>query len=55
MNFSSSDIAKAAGYNMVFVGRNKNADLQNENLYELPRYTVKGTYSGEDIINMIKK
>lgn len=54
MNFSSTDVAKAAGYDIVFVGREKNADLANENLYELPRHIAKGTYTGEDIINMIK-
>lgn len=55
MNMSSTAVAKAAGYEMVFVGRDKNADISNENLFELPRYTIKGTHSGEDIINLIRK
>jgi hypothetical protein len=55
MNMSSTAVAKAAGYEMVFVGRDRNADISNENLFELPRYTIKGTHSGEDIINLIRK
>lgn len=55
MNPASTAVAKSAGYKMVLVGRDKSADASNENLYELPRFTAKGTHSGEDILNLIRK
>lgn len=54
MNQASTAVAKSAGYSMVFVGRDVSADIESENLYEMPRYTAKGTYSGADIINIIE-
>ncbi len=54
MNYESTSVAQKAGYDMVFVGRNINAMTENENLFEFPRYTVRGDQSGRDIINLIK-
>lgn len=54
MNEASTAVAKSAGYKMLVVGRDKSADLNNGNLYEIPRYSIEGTQSAEDIINLIK-
>lgn len=55
LNPSSSAVAKSAGYEMVLVGRDKSADIPIVNAYEIPRYTIKGTHSGEDVINLFKE
>ena len=52
-NVSSTFVAQNAGYSMVLVGREKCSDLSEENIYEIPRYTVRGTYSGEELIKLI--
>lgn len=54
MNAFSTNVAANAGYSMVCVGREKSADLSEENLFEIPRYTVRGSYSGKDLIELIK-
>jgi len=54
MNQWSTLVANKAGYKMVCVGRDVNASLLDENPYELPRYTVRGTWSGEELIDIIK-
>ncbi len=55
MNPSSTMIASKAGYKMVLVGRDVNASLDSENLFELPRHTICGNQSGEDVIGLITK
>ncbi len=54
MNPSSTFVASQAGYKAVCVGRDVNANLASENLFELPRHTICATQSGEDLINLIK-
>lgn len=53
MNMSSTAVAKAAGYDAVLVGRDINADTDDENLYELPRYSVRGSWTAEKLMNLI--
>ena len=55
LNSASTAVAKSAGYEMVVVGRDKSADIPIKNVFEIPRYTVKGTHSGEDVINLIRE
>jgi len=54
INSLSSSVAKLAGYHMAFVGGDEAAGADIVNSYEVPRYTVHGTYSGEELISLIQ-
>lgn len=53
MNMASTAVGKAAGYDMIFVGGDINADTANENLYELPRYSIRGSWTAEKLLDLI--
>ena len=55
INPSSTLVAQKAGYSMVLVGREKSGDLSEENVFEIPRFTVRGTYSGDDLVELISR
>ncbi len=55
MNMSSTAVGKAAGYDIILVGRDINADTANENLYELPRYSVRGSWTAERLLDLISE
>ena len=54
INAVSSDAAKLAGYKMVFVGGDESMIIDESDMYELPRYTVHGTHSAKELIDMIQ-
>lgn len=54
MNITSTSVAAGAGYKAVCVGRETMADASGENMFELPRFTIRGDYSGEDVIELIQ-
>ncbi len=55
LNMSSTAVGKAAGYDIILVGRDVNADTDNENLYELPRYSIRGSWTAEKLLDLISE
>lgn len=54
MNITSTSVAAGSGYKAVCVGRETMADASAENMFELPRFTIRGDYSGQDVIRLIQ-